>query len=81
MLPVSICLDFGNTFYKAAIFQSDRLVERYQFKSQEALGQLKELLALYNPEKSILASVVNHDEAIVQLLRERTNYLKLDQHT
>lgn len=81
MLPVSLCIDFGNTNFKAAIFQSDRLVERYQFKESEAVSTLKNLISLYNPQKSILASVVNHDEGIVNLLKENTSYLQLDLNT
>lgn len=81
MLPVSLCIDFGNTHYKAAIFQSDRLVERYQFSEAEAIPTLKKLITLYNPEKSILSSVVNHDDKIVELLNQSTQYLKLDLNT
>ena len=81
MLPVSLCLDFGNTHYKAAIFQSVRLVERYQFKASESIATLRKLISLYSPEKSILASVVHHDEAIEGILRESTAYLKLDLQT
>lgn len=81
MLPVSLCIDFGNTNYKAAIFQSDRMVERYQFKANEAIPTLQKLISLYNPQKSILASVVNHEEGIVKLLREHTSYLQLDLST
>jgi type III pantothenate kinase len=77
MLPVSICVDLGNTNYKAAIFQGDRLVESYLFKPQEAIAKLKELIQLYNPQKSILSSVVNHEEGICQLLREHTKHIKL----
>jgi type III pantothenate kinase len=81
MLPVSLCIDFGNTNYKAAIFQSDRLVERYQFKEDNAFDTLKNLISLYNPQKSILASVVHHGEKIVALLKEHTTYLQLDLQT
>ena len=78
MLPVSLCVDLGNTNFKAAIFQSDRLVERYQFKEPDAIAKLQQLISLYGPQKSILASVVNHDEGIVNLLKQHTDYLKLD---
>ncbi|GBL35112.1 hypothetical protein EMGBS15_07070 [Filimonas sp.] len=81
MFPVSLCIDFGNTNFKAAIFQSDRLVERYQFKEAEAMSTLKNIISLYNPQKSILASVVNHEQGIVSLLKENTTYTKLDLNT
>ncbi|HNF72592.1 MAG TPA: type III pantothenate kinase [Chitinophagaceae bacterium] len=77
MLPVSLCVDLGNTNYKAAIFQSDRLVDTFFFKEQDAISRLRELMVLYNPEKSILASVVNHEEGIVQLLKDHTRYFRL----
>ncbi|MBK7763008.1 MAG: type III pantothenate kinase [Bacteroidetes bacterium] len=81
MLPVSLCLDLGNTNYKAAVFQSDRLVDSFYFKEHEAISKLKELIHMFAPQKSILASVVNHDEGIVQLLKEHTKFLKLDLQT
>jgi type III pantothenate kinase len=81
MLPVSLCIDFGNTNFKAAIFQSDRLVERYQFKAEEAVPTLKDIISLYNPQKSILASVVNHEEGIIDLLKQHTSYLQLNLNT
>jgi type III pantothenate kinase len=81
MFPVSLCIDLGNTNFKAAIFQSDRLVERYQFKEAEAMSTLKKIITLYNPQKSILSSVVNHEEGLVDLLKETTSYLKLDLNT
>jgi type III pantothenate kinase len=81
MLPVSLCLDFGNTNLKAAIFQGDKLIDRFYFKENEAYSNIKKLIQLYSPGKSIFASVINHEEGIVELLKSSTNYLQLNAQT
>lgn len=72
MLPVSICIDFGNTNLKAALFQGDRLAEKFHFKHENAIEELQKIITIYSPKKSILSSVINHDLEIEKLLAENT---------
>lgn len=72
MLPVSICIDFGNTNLKAALFQGDRLAEKFLFKQENAIEELRKILTIYSPQKSILSSVINHDLEIEKLLADNT---------
>lgn len=81
MLPVSICLDFGNTNMKAAIFMGDRLIDKIIFNPEEALEKLKTLIDFHNPQKSILSSVVNHAKEIENLLQTHTKFHLLSTNT
>ncbi|MBL7766499.1 MAG: type III pantothenate kinase [Chitinophagaceae bacterium] len=78
MLPVSLCLDFGNTTYKAALFHGDRLTEKFTFTPDDALNTIHKLIILHNPGKSILSSVVDHPEGIEELLKEKTRFILLN---
>lgn len=78
MLPVSLCLDFGNTTYKAALFHGDRLTEKFTFTQEDALNSIHKLIILHNPGKSILSSVVDHPEGIEALLKEKTRFILLN---
>ncbi len=81
MLPVSLCLDFGNTALKAAIFTGDKMTHKEVFTAQEALPAIAELLSQFRPEKSILSSVIHHDRQIENLLYTATRFILLDKNT
>src|SRR4051812_24922093 len=72
----TICLDFGNTRLKAAIFDRDQL-KRVIVLNGDPLLHLKEIIEEYGPERSILSSVINHDPELEQLLRATTKFHKL----
>src|SRR6478672_6707958 len=72
----TICLDFGNTRLKAAIFEEDRLKE-VTILDADVHDHLKQLVEQFKPERSILSSVINHDPSIEQLLATTTRYHKL----
>jgi type III pantothenate kinase len=79
-MPVTLCLDFGNTRLKYAIFDGPDLktVEVIENGSDETISQV---LELYKPDKSILSSVINHDPRIESLLLSRTRFHKLSNLT
>jgi type III pantothenate kinase len=77
---VTLCLDFGNTRLKAAIFNTDVLEKEFVLNG-DGLADVIELLDLYKPEKSILSSVINHEITIEDVLARRTQYHKLSHTT
>jgi transcriptional activator, putative, Baf family len=81
MLPVTLCIDFGNTNLKAAVFYEDRLTDKKIFKEHEAITKLLELIEFHNPIKSIISSVINYSNTITQLLKERTSLTILTHQT
>ncbi len=58
---VTFCLDFGNTKKKIAIFYDDQIVHVVELQEPE-IQTLQNLLQQYQPQKSILSSVVQHDK-------------------
>lgn len=79
---MNLCLDFGNTVCKAAIFEKDQLVDRFSFPAQQALQAVEDIIATYAPTKAILSSVIHHDTAINTLLTDKCSYFHvLNEHS
>lgn len=72
----TICLDFGNTRLKAGLFENAELRE-ITVLNGSPLTHLQEMIHKYRPSRSILSSVVNHDPAIEDLLKEETEFHRL----
>jgi type III pantothenate kinase len=72
----TLCLDFGNTRLKAAVFENDEIKE-VQVLSEDPVEHLRCLIELHKPVNSILSSVVNHPPEIEDLLKTTTQYHKL----
>ena len=76
----TLCLDFGNTRLKAAIFEDDRFTEEIVLPNDE-LSTLEVLLGKYLPDKAILSSVIHHNPAVEELLTAKTRFHKLSHLT
>ncbi|MBS1631778.1 MAG: type III pantothenate kinase [Bacteroidetes bacterium] len=75
-MPVTLCLDFGNTRKKAAIFHKSKMKESAVLEDYSATS-LQNLLDRVKPDKSILSSVINHNPDIEELLAAQTQFHKL----
>ena len=73
----SICLDFGNTRLKAALFEEDELKEVIVL-NESAFEHLKEIITTHRPQQSILSSVINHETKFEELLSSQTRFHKLN---
>lgn len=76
-----LCIDWGNTRVKAAVFNDDRLIQDYNFSEEEALTQLMALIETYQPQAAILASVTHHPPELKVLLQEKTRLVVLNAQT
>src|SRR5215210_7342538 len=72
----TLCLDFGNTRLKAAMFEHDRLKSIYVL-GNDPLSDVNKILDEYNPGVSILSSVINHNSSIDSSLQHRTRFHRL----
>jgi len=72
----TLCIDFGNTRLKAAVFMGDELKEVVVLQP-DVISHLNELILQYEPGYAILSSVVNHDPAVEDLLASKTRFHKL----
>jgi type III pantothenate kinase len=75
-MSTTICLDFGNTRQKVALFTEGVLKDIIVLQEPLA-ASVSQLLEQYRPGHAILSSVINHDPALEELLAERTVFHKL----
>ncbi len=71
-MSFTLCLDFGNTRRKAAVFQDGNMIKHVNLEND--LADIQLLLKEYKPGNSILSSVVNHHEEIESLLNANTRF-------
>lgn len=76
----TLCLDFGNTRLKYAVFDGNTQVAATVLDDGTA-ASLQKVLDQYQPVKSILSSVIAHDPAIETILAARTQFHKLSHLT
>jgi type III pantothenate kinase len=76
-VSTTICFDFGNTRFKAGVFESSELKEVIVLK-EEVVSAVKELLSAFHPQKTILSSVIDHDIEIEKILSSESTFHKLN---
>ena len=69
----TICLDFGNTRLKAAIFEDGNILHT-QVLQNDGAEDLRMLLNMYHPQHSIFSSVINHAPIIEDTLKRHTRF-------
>jgi type III pantothenate kinase len=79
-MSTTLCLDFGNTRLKWAIFSNGEIRHTGVF-TDDGLEGLQVCIETHRPDKSILSSVVDHPAAIEELLKSQTLFHKLDHHS
>jgi len=70
-LPTTLCIDFGNTRQKVALFEGSEQ-KAVQYFGEDLLSSTEQLLQEWKPQRSILSSVIDHPPAITELLQQRT---------
>jgi len=76
MNSTTLCLDFGNTRQKCAIFQ-EGILQDVVVLEDISIKAIKSLITSYYPSSVILSSVINHDKEIENYLIEYTKFHKL----
>src|SRR6478735_11648733 len=67
MAQTTLCFDFGNTRQKYAVFKEDELQEVVLLDNANA-DALLGVMDRHKPDKTILSSVINHDQEVEQVL-------------
>jgi type III pantothenate kinase len=78
-MGISLCLDFGNTRLKVAVFNGRDFQEEINLPDA-TVATISALMNQWKPEKAILSSVINHDPAIEAFMAEKTKFHRLN-HT
>lgn len=79
-MSTTLCFDFGNTRKKVAVFINDTIEEILNLKD-DSTESIQSLIAKYQPQKSILSSVVDHNPEMEALLASTTKFHKLSHLT
>lgn len=80
MAQTTLCLDFGNTRQKAAVFQNGDITDSFDLEDT-SIETISFVLDRYSPDRSILSSVISHDAGIEEILEKRSNFHKLSHLT
>jgi len=75
IMQKTLCFDFGNTRCKCGVMEDKYLKEEIILTGLP--DEIEQLLAQQKPDKTILASVVNHDETIEKILSEKSSFHKV----
>jgi type III pantothenate kinase len=76
----TLCLDFGNTRLKYALFLGNQMQE-VAVLDNDGPALIRDLLGRYRPQKTILSSVVNHPPEIEEILASASQFHKLSHLT
>ena len=79
-MSVTLCFDLGNTRKKVAVFHEAEMKEAIVLPD-DAPETIQSLINKFNPAKSILSSVINHNPVIEELLAATTKFHKLSHLT
>ncbi len=81
-MSINLCIDWGNTNVKAAIFDNDVLQKQFAFSEEAALEKVSGLLETYKPSKAIMCSVALHNDEIIHLIKLKIkSFINLDGYT
>ncbi len=78
---MNLCIDWGNTRTKAALFDGEKLVTEYNFGKEEALMSLKQLVKEKQPDYTIVCSVADHPQELLLSLQEHGKVAMLNAST
>ena len=79
-MSTTLCFDFGNTRRKCAVFKNAGLEKTIVLKDDSA-QTIQALVNDFNPAKSILSSVIDHNPAMEELLAKHTKFHRLSHLT
>jgi type III pantothenate kinase len=79
-MPTTLCFDFGNTRKKVALFRGESL-EKVIVLKDDSRESIQSLINDYEPAKSILSSVIDHNPELEEVLAKHTRFHKLSHLT
>ena len=75
-MSTTLCFDFGNTRKKCAVFL-DAEIDEIITLPDDSTETIQSLISKFNPDKSILSSVIDHNPAMEELLAASSKFHKL----
>lgn len=72
-MKTTLCFDFGNTRLKCAVFH-DQEFQTLEVLRSDSVDAVAELVNVYQPQNTILSSVIHHNTEIEQYLASHTQF-------
>jgi type III pantothenate kinase len=79
-MAITLCLDFGNTRKKAAVFQGAEMKEAFVLKDDSG-ETLRMMVRKFQPAKSVLSSVIDHNPEVEEILQSVSAFHRLNHQT
>jgi type III pantothenate kinase len=76
-MSTTLCFDFGNTRLKCAVFKNREFAQLLVLENDEP-ATIATLLDQYQPQKTILSSVIKHHPELETILSQRSQFHLLD---
>ncbi|MDQ6812905.1 MAG: type III pantothenate kinase [Bacteroidota bacterium] len=73
---ITLCFDFGNTRLKCAVFAGRNFTEEVLLEN-DSVETIEKLLKRFQPQRSILSSVIEHNVGVEEVLSRETTFHKL----
>lgn len=74
-MAVNLCIDWGNNFVKAGLFEAGKLTASYTYPSHDALIRIVDLVDEHQPAYAIISSVSNKSVELESLLTAKVKKL------
>ncbi len=79
-MAITLCFDFGNTRKKCGVFDKRELREVVVLENG-SVEEIEELVKRFQPDRSVLSSVVKHDPEIERILSATSHFHKVNHHS
>jgi type III pantothenate kinase len=76
-MPTTLCFDFGNTRKKCAVFVGKKMEKEIVLENDDS-ATIEKMVHDFQPQKSILSSVIKHNPEIETILGKTSKFHKLD---
>lgn len=81
-MSVNLCIDWGNTNIKAAIFENDTLTKSFQLQIDKATEQISSIIDTHKPDGAIISSVTAESAELASVVGAKIkHFIKLDGFT
>jgi len=78
---MNLIIDIGNTRAKLAVFKEDRIVLQKKSKHKNILKKIKKIFSELSISNTIISSVHQKEEKLLQFLKENSNLIVLNHQT
>lgn len=81
-MAITLCIDWGNTHIKTAVFSGDKIIDTQAFREEELPVFLDQLIPEHKPEGAIVSAVAGNDAYLMLTLKQHVPHvIRMDMNT